>query len=60
MITKEAYREGGIPIFFRGLGICSARAFVVNAVQVCHNSIPDGVERTDEASGLYMSGLSVL
>jgi solute carrier family 25 carnitine/acylcarnitine transporter 20/29 len=28
-----AYREGGLAIFFRGLGVCSLRAFVVNAVQ---------------------------
>ncbi|EFX01095.1 NADPH oxidase [Grosmannia clavigera kw1407] len=32
-ITRLAYREGGLAVFFRGLGVCSARAFVVNAVQ---------------------------
>ncbi|CAK7242490.1 MAG: hypothetical protein STHCBS139747_003985 [Sporothrix thermara] len=32
-ITQLAYREGGMAVFFRGLGVCSARAFVVNAVQ---------------------------
>jgi solute carrier family 25 carnitine/acylcarnitine transporter 20/29 len=32
-ITKAAYREGGLAVFFRGLGVCSVRAFVVNAVQ---------------------------
>ncbi|CAK7205867.1 hypothetical protein SEUCBS139899_008647 [Sporothrix eucalyptigena] len=32
-ITRIAYQEGGLPVFFRGLGVCSARAFVVNAVQ---------------------------
>jgi len=32
-ITVQAYREGGMSVFFRGLGICSVRAFVVNAVQ---------------------------
>ncbi|KAI1147030.1 mitochondrial carrier [Nemania diffusa] len=31
--TKEAYREGGVRVFFRGLPICSLRAFYVNAVQ---------------------------
>ncbi|CAK7209829.1 hypothetical protein SCUCBS95973_000574 [Sporothrix curviconia] len=31
--TRIAYREGGMSVFFRGLGVCSARAFVVNAVQ---------------------------
>jgi solute carrier family 25 carnitine/acylcarnitine transporter 20/29 len=33
-IAKQAYREGGIRVFFRGLGVCSVRAFIVNAVQV--------------------------
>lgn len=32
-ITRLAYCEGGLSVFFRGLGVCSARAFVVNAVQ---------------------------
>ncbi|CAM1503737.1 Fc.00g013280.m01.CDS01 [Cosmosporella sp. VM-42] len=32
-IAREAYREGGMGVFFRGLTVCSARAFIVNAVQ---------------------------
>ncbi|KAH8129255.1 hypothetical protein FP744_10004464 [Trichoderma asperellum] len=32
-IAKDTYREGGIRPFFRGLSICSARAFLVNAIQ---------------------------
>ncbi|GKT39874.1 mitochondrial basic amino acids transporter [Colletotrichum spaethianum] len=32
-VAREAYREGGMRVFFRGLTICSVRAFVVNAVQ---------------------------
>ncbi|KAK3074062.1 hypothetical protein LTR53_003841 [Teratosphaeriaceae sp. CCFEE 6253] len=32
-IAKEAYAIEGISVFFRGLGVCSARAFIVNAVQ---------------------------
>lgn len=32
-IAREAYRAEGASAFFRGLGICSVRAFVVNAVQ---------------------------
>jgi solute carrier family 25 carnitine/acylcarnitine transporter 20/29 len=32
-IAKQAYRTEGVGVFFRGLGICSVRAFVVNAVQ---------------------------
>jgi solute carrier family 25 carnitine/acylcarnitine transporter 20/29 len=40
-IARSAYQSEGAAVFFRGLGICSARAFVVNAVQwaVC---IPRG------------------
>lgn len=32
-IARDAYQVEGVGVFFRGLGICSARAFVVNAVQ---------------------------
>lgn len=32
-VAKEAYREGGMRVFFRGLMVCSVRAFIVNAVQ---------------------------
>jgi solute carrier family 25 carnitine/acylcarnitine transporter 20/29 len=32
-VAKLAYRNEGVSVFFRGLGICSIRAFVVNAVQ---------------------------
>jgi solute carrier family 25 carnitine/acylcarnitine transporter 20/29 len=32
-IAKQAYRAEGAAVFFRGLGICSVRAFIVNAVQ---------------------------
>ncbi|KAL7784117.1 mitochondrial carrier [Trichoderma ceciliae] len=32
-VTRDTYREGGIRPFFRGLSICSARAFLVNAIQ---------------------------
>ena len=32
-IARNAYRNDGICVFFRGLGVCSLRAFVVNAVQ---------------------------
>ncbi|OTA99962.1 hypothetical protein M426DRAFT_324702 [Hypoxylon sp. CI-4A] len=32
-IARHAYREGGAGVFFRGLTICSVRAFFVNAVQ---------------------------
>lgn len=32
-VAREAYREGGMRVFFRGLAVCSVRAFIVNAVQ---------------------------
>lgn len=32
-VAKLAYQEGGMGVFFRGLTICSVRAFIVNAVQ---------------------------
>ncbi|KAH8724516.1 solute carrier family 25 protein [Phaeosphaeriaceae sp. PMI808] len=32
-IARQAYQTEGAGVFFRGLGICSVRAFVVNAVQ---------------------------
>ncbi|KAF2734713.1 mitochondrial carrier [Polyplosphaeria fusca] len=32
-IARNAYHTEGAQVFFRGLGICSIRAFVVNAVQ---------------------------
>ena len=33
-ITRETYRNDGLLAFYRGLGVCSFRAFIVNAVQV--------------------------
>ncbi|KAF2108693.1 solute carrier family 25 protein [Lophiotrema nucula] len=32
-IARQAYQTEGGRVFFRGLGICSVRAFIVNAVQ---------------------------
>ncbi|KAK4452035.1 mitochondrial carrier domain-containing protein [Podospora aff. communis PSN243] len=32
-VARQTYAQGGIRPFFRGLGVCSVRAFVVNAVQ---------------------------
>ncbi|RAO68842.1 uncharacterized protein BHQ10_004854 [Talaromyces amestolkiae] len=32
-IARYAYRSEGLSVFFRGLGICSIRAFIVNAAQ---------------------------
>ncbi|GAB0131860.1 hypothetical protein EsDP_00000316 [Epichloe bromicola] len=32
-IARNLFREGGLTIFFRGLTVCSIRAFIVNAAQ---------------------------
>lgn len=32
-VAKNAYRSAGPGVFFRGLAVCSVRAFVVNAAQ---------------------------
>ncbi|KAK4903429.1 hypothetical protein LTR27_000360 [Elasticomyces elasticus] len=32
-IAKDMYAAEGVSVFFRGLGICDVRAFIVNAVQ---------------------------
>lgn len=32
-VARQAYREEGARVFFRGLTVCSVRAFIVNAVQ---------------------------
>lgn len=32
-VARDAFRQGGLPIFFRGIAVCNIRAFVVNAVQ---------------------------
>ncbi|KAI3401447.1 hypothetical protein diail_10881 [Diaporthe ilicicola] len=32
-VARDAYKEGGLRVFFGGLAVCSVRAFIVNAVQ---------------------------
>lgn len=32
-IARDAYKQGGVRVFFRGLAVCSIRAFFVNAAQ---------------------------
>lgn len=39
-MTKEIYRNEGAKAFYRGLGVCSLRAFIVNAVQVRFLPLP--------------------
>lgn len=33
-MARETYRAEGMKAFYRGLGVCSVRAFIVNAIQV--------------------------
>lgn len=33
-VARDTYHTGGFKAFYRGLGVCSLRAFIVNAVQV--------------------------
>ena len=53
-ITRHTYRNEGMGAFFRGLGICSARAFVVNAVQWAVSAIssPQVNENTKQEIGI--------
>lgn len=54
-IAQDAYRSEGLSVFFRGLGICSVRAFIVNAAQVSCSLRVD-TTLADQNSGLYMNG----
>ena len=57
-LAKEAYQTEGLKPFYRGLGVCSIRAFIVNAVQVCcffGASIKGALAYSD--SGQHMNGL---
>ncbi|EZF10187.1 hypothetical protein H112_08515 [Trichophyton rubrum D6] len=49
-ISKEAYRTSGLRVFYRGLGVCSLRAFGVNAVQVSFLHRTTLILRADHAS----------
>lgn len=44
-IARDTYRTEGISAFFRGLGVCSARAFIVNAVQWAVSNSSDSPTR---------------
>ncbi|MCJ1351831.1 MAG: hypothetical protein MMC33_001815 [Icmadophila ericetorum] len=32
-IAKQAYRRGGVGVFFDGIAVCLVRGFIVNAVE---------------------------
>jgi len=55
-VAREVWRTCGFAGFYRGVGICSLRAFVVNAVQV-GAALSAGAKATDSAfSGMPMRG----
>lgn len=35
VVAREIWQDSGLRGFYRGIGVCSLRAFIVNAVQVC-------------------------
>lgn len=57
-IAKEAYQVEGLRVFFRGLGVCNARAFFVNAVQFFVSGsrmyIPVDSQLTNTITGIRM------
>jgi len=55
-VARHAYRQEGLAVFFRGLGVCSVRAFIVNAVQVRSRTSTLMVEALIICSGLCMNG----
>lgn len=56
-ITKAAYQSEGLKAFYRGLGICSLRAFIVNAVQVCDSNTTEWHLLIMRNSGQHTNGL---
>lgn len=52
-VAREVYQTEGLKAFYRGLGVCSFRAFIVNAVQVCEIVANSRLDSTDN---LYFSG----
>lgn len=62
-VAQQAYYSEGIGVFFRGLGICSARAFFVNAVQWAvsnHYHLLPHLQHTDEIEKVYERMMNLL
>jgi len=59
-IARSAYQNEGASVFFRGIGICSARAFIVNAVQwAVRSSFMDCCSKSLVANARIILGLRV-
>ena len=55
-VAREIWRGPGFRGFYRGLAICSLRAFIVNAIQV-RSTACCASAATDQYSGTHMRGL---
>ncbi|RMZ88296.1 hypothetical protein DV736_g4468, partial [Chaetothyriales sp. CBS 134916] len=52
-VAKQIWHESGLRGFYRGLGVCSLRAFIVNAVQwYCYEEIMGLLTRTPSKAGV--------
>ena len=51
-IARSAYQNEGAAVFFRGIGICSARAFIVNAVQWAVRGASQSIVRSSIAANI--------
>lgn len=58
-MARAVYRAEGLQAFYRGLGVCSIRAFIVNAVQVSSVPLsnPALVQANSMNSGRHTNGL---
>lgn len=54
-IARDIARAEGITGFYRGLGICSLRAFIVNAAQVSQSRLSVAIDTDFPHSGTFMS-----
>jgi solute carrier family 25 carnitine/acylcarnitine transporter 20/29 len=56
-LARVMYRAEGFKAFYRGIGVCSLRAFIVNAAQVMLFSHLGRHAANVRTSGRHMSGL---
>lgn len=53
-IARDIFRSGGYRAFYRGMTVCSVRAFIVNAIQVLHPPSCLSIHRLTPRSGTPM------
>lgn len=54
VVAREIWQDSGLRGFYRGIGICSLRAFIVNAVQVCGPQDGSSIHLLTNSSGMRM------